>query len=934
MRTNHGPYRSFATVATLLAAACSMDAESHRDPTDTDSSRGAEGASLVLRSHASAPIYTNPSYTPEERAADLVARMTLAEKVSQMVSSQAAAIPRLGVPTYGWWNEAAHGVAREQTNDGGNPPTLVNTTSYPVDLSLGSTWNPDLVYREAVLISDETREVFRENRLDLNVYAPTINLARDPRWGRNDEAFSEDPLLTASVAAQYVNGMQGKDPSGRPLPRGGGYVKVNTTLKHFAANNSEFNRRDGTSNMDERTLREYYTAQFRGAIARSGPASIMSSYNRVNGVPAAANVHLIDTLARETFGFGGFFTSDCDAIYEIQAGHHWQPPGYPHPLDQVERHAFALTAGEDLDCSQGYHDAFNYANTLQEAIARGVVTQTDVVNENDVDVDVTRLFAARIRLGEFDDPERVPWITEARARLAPGTWTNSDANEAVTETPERLAMARKVADQSIVLLKNRDLPRKDGTVGKALPLRVPRSGAFRLAVMGPYANPASMFLGGYSSDQGTAGVAKEVNGYAGLRSAILALNPDAVVDFYPGVNPDSLEDVDPASVTAAASYDAVIVYAGTDHRHSREDVDRTSLALPGAQAALISQVAARNPNTIVYLETVGQVDVGGFEPAVAALLWSSYNGQRKGEALADVLLGAYNPSGHLPFTWYADLGQLPPIDDYGIRPTASSLGRTYMYFEGQAAYPFGYGQSYTTFRYSALRVEGHGPSPHIDANGTIQVSAEITNTGSLAGEDVVQLYVTTPNAPALLDRPLKRLAAFRKVSLRPHETRRVDFTIDVPDLAFFDAGAGRYAVAQGIYGLQLSTSSRDVAQQAFVTVTGELRPRPVVVTAKPRAGDDAAQAILQRVVFPPNTVIDPQLTVAMRDDTLYGYVTKGAGRPLPQGMRVHYRSNRPEVVSVSDAGVLRTVGSGVATVSASVEYGGTGASTEFVVYVR
>ncbi|WP_437738182.1 glycoside hydrolase family 3 C-terminal domain-containing protein [Sorangium sp. So ce1335] len=925
-------------LALTAVAACSSD---HAPPDVGEPAPGldpAGAASLIGPAEiwkervSDLPIYRNRRYSPEERAADLVSRMTLAEKASQMISSRAPAIPALGIPAYGWWNEAAHGVAREQVNDRGNPPNTINTTSYPVDLSLGSTWNPELMYREARMISDEAREVFSDNKLNLNFYAPTINLARDPRWGRNDEAFSEDPVLTAAISAQFVNGMEGKDQRGRLLVDSGGYLKVNTTLKHYAANNSEFNRRNGTSDMDERTLREYYTAQFRDVIRAARPASIMSAYNRVNGVPVAASIQLKEVLARSTFGFRGFFTSDCDAIREIQSGHRWQPPGYPHPLDAYERHAFAAVAGEDLNCNWGYHDSYSYANTLVEAVAREIPTPTGTFNENDVDPLVTRLFAARIRLGEFDDDARVPWVTRARARVPQGTWTNSDDNGAITQTPERLAMAREVGAEAIVLLKNSETRRKDGSTGTLLPLRVPASGAFRLAVIGTYANPAEVFLGGYSSDQGPAGHANTVSGYSGVRAAVQAINPAAVVDFYPGVTPGTLTEVDAASVAAAADYDAVVVYVGTDERHSREDVDRRTLDLPGAQAELIRQVAAQNPSTIVYMETVGQMEVGGFEPDVAALLWSSYNGQRKGEALADVLLGAQNPSGRLPFTWYTNLSDLPPIDDYAIRPTEGSRGRTYMYFEGPVTYPFGHGLSYTRFEYSDLQTD----QQEVDANGTLRVSVSVSNAGSVAGQEVVQLYVSTPDAPAALERPRKRLRAFQKIALGPQESRTVRFDLRIADLAFFDEAQGRYTVDAGTYGVQIARSAadQDVAQQALVTVTGALRAVPAVVTAKPQIVGDHDLGIQQRVFFPVGAEIDPQLTVSLSDETLHGYITKGASGPLPEGMRVSFESNRPRVVSVDGDGAIRTIAPGVATVTASVEYRGVTAKVDFVIYVR
>jgi beta-glucosidase len=882
------------------------------------------------------PIYLNRAYSPTERAADLVSRMTLAEKAQQMISSKPPAIPRLGVAAWGWWNESNHGVNALQYDPNANATTLTNTTSYPSDLSMGSTWNPDLVYQEAGKISDEARDIVPNNTQNLDFYAPTVNLTRDPRWGRNDESWSEDPTLTADLASQYVDGLQGQTQQGVLPASANGYYKALATLKHYAANNSEVNRLTGTSDMDERTLREYYTAQFRDIIQQSNPASIMSAYNRVNGVPAAANVHLIDTLARETFGFTGYFTSDCDAIYEIQAGHHWQPPGYPHPLDQYERTAWANAAGEDLDCNTGYHDQWNYANTIPTAIAMHIPTQTDIYNVGDVDTSAVRLFTARIETGEFDAEDQVPWVAQARARLGPGTWVSSEANHAVTETPERLAQARASADQSIVLLNNASTKTKSGATSELLPLKVPSSGSYKVAVVGYFANPAGQVItGGYSSIQGPSGIAKSVSAYQGITSAVRAINPNATVDWLPGVTGGTtaatLTQVDAASVAAAANYDAVIVMAGTDQSVSAEDKDRTSLDLPGAQPQMISQIEAANPNTVVYLQTVGEVDLGPFQSTSPALLWSSYNGQLQGAALADVLFGKVNPSGHLPFTWYHDDSQLAPITDYTIRPTASSLGRTYQYFTGKADYPFGYGLSYTTFRYSDITVD----QSSLTANQTLRVSARVTNTGTVVGSEVPQLYVTTPFEPASAQRPIKRLEGFSKITLDPGESKTVTYTVPVKKLAFFDETANKYVLDPGQYGLQVGSSSADsdIKLTASVAISGTIQQRPTVVNAKPIETGDQERQIQQRVFFDNNTTIDPQLTVSMTDESLYGYITEGQSTPLPTGLTVQYTSNRPDVVRVTGNGRLRTVHSGIATITATVNCHGGTASTSFAVDV-
>jgi beta-glucosidase len=880
---------------------------------------------------ASGPIYLNPAYPPAERAADLVSRMTTEEKAEEMDSTGAPAIPSLGVAAWGWWNESNHGVSFLTLKPTGNATELFNTTTYPTDLALGSTWNPSLVHTEALQIGAEAREVTPNNTENLDFYAPTINLSRDPRWGRNDESWSEDPTLTADLASQYVDGLQGENMNGQLPPSAHGYYQALATLKHYAANNTEDTRLTGSSDMDQAALREYYTKQFADIIAKSHPASIMSSYNEVNGIPSPANVQLNQELARETYGFGGYFTSDCDAIYVMQHYHNWIPPNSTVPVDPTTRAAYANSAGEDLECNAGFRDSNNYGNTIPTALTQNIQTQTDTYNIGDVDTSLVRLFTARIETGEFDAESQVPWVAAARAALGGVTWTNSPTS-AITETPQRLQLAQHTADQSLVLLKN-DAPASGGN--PLLPLKIPATGPYKLAVIGYFAHPQNLFLGGYASNQVGPGAANNVDAYDGIKAAVQAINPDAQVDFYPGVTGGTtaaqLTTVDAASVAAAPNYNAVVAVVGTDSSTGTEGVDRSSLDLPGAQASMISQLEAANPNTIVYMETMGTVDTSPFLSTTPALLWSSYNGQRQGAALADVLLGNVDPSGHLPFTWYANQDQLPPTTDYNLLPTATTDGRTYMYFTGSVSWPFGYGLSYTDFRYSHLSVD----RTHVDANGRVTVSADVTNTGSVPGATVAQLYAATPGSPASLQLPDKRLESFRKVELAPGQTKHITFTVHVPDLAFFSDAANKYEAYDGLYALQLGSSSSDIARQAFITVSGELRAVPSVVTVQAVMPGDSAQGVVQRVFFPTGTTIAPELTVSLSDQSLVGYVVQGQSTPLPPGMTVRYSSDHPDVVRVSQGGmVLTAVGTGPATITATVRYHGATATGSVVVDVQ
>jgi len=880
---------------------------------------------------ADTPIYLNPAYPPAERAADLVSRMTTAEKASEMNSTGAPAIPRLGVAAWGWWNESNHGVSFLTLKPAGNASILFNTTVYPTDLAMGSTWNPNLVYTEAQQIGAEAREVVPGNTENLDFYAPTINLSRDPRWGRNDESWSEDPTLTADLAGQYVDGVQGENQDGQLPPSAHGYYQALTTLKHYAANNTENTRLTGSSDMDQAALREYYTRQFADIIAQSHPASIMSSYNEVNGIPSPADVQLNQQLARETYGFGGYFTSDCDAVYVMQHYHNWVPPNSTVPVDPFTRSAYANSAGEDLECNAGFRDANNYGTTIPTALTQNIQTLTDTYNIGDVDTSLVRLFTARIETGEFDAQSQVPWVAAARAALGGATWTN-DPTSAITETPQRLQLAQDSADQSLVMLKNSAAA---GAGNPLLPLKIPSTGPYKLAVIGYFAHPQNLFLGGYASAQAGPGAANNVDAYDGIKAAVQAINPDAQVDFYPGVTGGTtaatLTTVDPASVAAAANYNAVVAVAGTDSSTGTEGVDRSTLALPGAQASMISQVEAANPNTIVYLETMGTVDTSPFLSTTPSLLWSSYNGQRQGAALADILLGKVNPSGHLPFSWYANQSQLPPTTDYTLQPTAATDGRTYMYFTGDVSWPFGYGLSYTNFRYSHLSAD----TTRVNANGSVTVGADVTNTGSVPGATVAQLYVATPGSPAAMQLPDKRLEGFKKIELAPGQTRHISFTVNVPDLAFFNDAANKYEAYDGQYALQLGGSASDIAQQADFTVTGALNPAPSVVTVQAVTPGDAAQGVVQQVFFPEGATIAPNLTVSLSDQSLVGYVTEGQSTPLPPGMVVRYSSDHPDVVRVSEGGkVLTAAGAGPATITATVKYHGATATGSVVVYVQ
>jgi len=874
------------------------------------------------------PIYENPEYTFAERGADLVARMTLKQKGSQLVEgSPAIAAADLGggalnvpatksIARYSWWSEALHGYLRDNMNP--QSEGTKDNVSYAQSLTMGSTWNPELYYIGATMISDEIRERTITNSLgnaiNLNFYSPTVNMQRDPRWGRNEESYSEDPLLVSTMGTQFVLGMEGKNQDGSMIDPDG-YYKTLTTIKHYVANNTEAIRTNGGATTDLRALREYYCAPYREVIQASDVRSVMTAYSSLNGEPSSYSSYLMDTLLRQTYGFSGYITSDCDSAKTI-ANLNYTNPRTGVKLTAVEQMAGALAHGEDLECNSGITaNVGDYNQLSEQMVEAGVQTDKGTFTENTIDIAAHRLMTARISTGEFD--EDLKYTNEALARKA-----DQAARGINNYTPERLAVVDQQVEEGVVMLKNDDL----------LPLDIPATGEYTVAIVGAW--QTDMYLGLYSSEQRHAqDDVHRINIQRGIREAIQAVNPDVTFTY---VTSNTLSATNEAAIAAA---DVAIVVTGTGSSYSAEGRDRSTIVLPNNQAQLISNVGKLNENTIAIMETCGPMQVTTFENDVKAILWSSFGGIRKGVGFGKIITGAVNPSGHLTSTWHQNDSDIPGIRNYNMYNTNGDSGRTYMYYNGAVApsYVFGYGLSYTTFEYSNLKID----KTAYDANDTIKVSFNVKNTGDVAGKDVTQLYVAQPEAPAELNRPIRQLRGFEKIELQPGETKTVEMEIAIPDFARYYEEDDCFKVDTGLYQIQVGEDSANANLTADFTVSGEMDVYPTVLTVKANQDGDDVLGVEERLIFDKGATINPQLTVAMNDESLYGYIIKEQTSiikslescPLPEGMTFTYKSNRPSVVKV-EGDVIKAVGPGVATVTVTGELDGHVVTADFVAYVE
>jgi beta-glucosidase len=870
------------------------------------------------------PIYLNTRYRFAERAADLVSRMTLSEKVQQLHTNDAPAIPRLGVEQYTYWSEGQHGLNRlgADTAEGGQGAVDdVHATSFPVNFASSMSWDPSLTYAETTAISDEARGFLDKSLFgtgqnnigpnvndygDLTYWAPTVNLDRDPRWGRTDEAFGEDPYLVSQMAGAFVNGYQGNTMSGQPTTP---YLKVAATAKHYALNNVENNRLSGDSVTTEADLHQYYLKQFQSLIEDDHVAGLMTSYNAINGTPGAVNTYTVNQLAQRTFDFSGYITSDCDAVATAwqnpPGGHAWAAPGWKSSTVNAQviwtntttgatipagagAEAYALRAGTALNCTGDQATLTN----IQDAIDAGLLS------EGVIDTDLVRLFTVRMSTGEFDP-------------AAKNSYTS--ISKSVIESPQHQALATQVADNSLVLLKNAPVSASSTPL-----LPVDASATSKVVILGNLANQVT--LGGYSGQP-----TNEVNAVQGITAAVKAAHPDASVLFdAAGTSTTATTAAVLSDATKAAIQDAdlVVVVAGTNSSNASEGKDRSTIAMPGNYNSLVDQVSALgNPHTALVLQTDGPVSLGDVQPKVPAIVFSGYNGQSQGTAVADVLFGKQNPDGHLNFTWYQDDSQLPAMQNYGMDAASTGgLGRTYQYFTGTPTYPFGYGLSYSTFGISQVTAS----TDSVSANGTVGISLTVTNRGKRAGTTVAQLYVSTPGA-GQGDVPVQRLAGFQKTKLlSPGQSQHMNLKVKVSELALWDTANSHEAVTDGQYKFMVGTDTSNIVATKDVRVTGAMTPRVQSVTVQPQAVTYQAGQTLDLtgtnkwLADDTNATEEPDRNLSVTADKVVEAVNADQSFLDLSTAHIKYSSSDPSVASVDRNGLVRAIKDGVATITVTV----------------
>ena len=692
--------------------------------------------------------FQNPNLPIEDRIKNILSLMTLDEKIVALGTNPS--VPRLGIKASGHV-EGIHGLTQGGPAKWGRPATIP-TTTFPQGIGLGETWDPEILRQAAAIEGYEARYVFQSSKYHqggLVIRSPNADLGRDPRWGRTEECYGEDPYFNGTMVVAFVKGLQGNDKN---------YWLSAALMKHFLANSNENDRDKTSSNFDERLFREYYSVPFRMGVIEGGSRAFMASYNSMNGVPMTIHP-VLKSVTRTEWGQDGIICTDAGAMRNLVSSQKYSPD-----FDHAAAASVKAGIGQFLD---------RYADAVRGALTRGLLVETDI------DEALKGNFRVMIRLGLLDPAQRVPYSKIGSEPEDP--WL----------TEKHKAVARLAAQKSIVLLKNSK---------ELLPLN--RKALKSIAVIGPRAN--EVLLDWYSGTP-----PYRITPLEGLKTSA---GPDVKVGFAPNNTAD-------AAVKLARASDVAIVCVGNHPNgandtiwgqvstpsEGREAVDRQSITLE--QEELIKQVFQANHRTIVVLISSFPYAINWTEENVPAIVHMALNGQEEGRALADVIFGDYNPAGRLVQTWPSSLKQLPPMLDYDIRH-----GRTYMYFKGKPLYPFGYGLSYTNFSYSNLRTS----SRSLTANGSILVSVDLKNTGSRAGEEVVQLYVK--HVRSTVERPGQELKSFKRIALQPGETRRVGLELRGGQLSYWDVSRHKFVVESDSIEIMIGSSSADIKLKSTVKV--------------------------------------------------------------------------------------------------------------------
>ncbi len=727
--------------------------------------------------------FQDPCKPLEDRVTNLLSLLTTDEKVSLLYENQPA-VSRLGIPFFTTFTEGLHGVGWSAVGSG---VQRVVATQFPQAFGLAESWDPEAMRIVGDTVGVESR-VYYARWSDPNqcctsivIRAPLIDLGRDPRWGRTEESYGEDPYLVSELAKGFLSGLHGGQQYGGLQNNNAPYLMAASTLKHFLAYNNETNRNKSDSAVDERNLNEYYLSPFQEVIKAGKGDSVMTSYNKISGDPAMISPK-VKSLLMSQWKFDGMVVTDAFALNGLYAntGHNYMAMGWSYEKAAAE----VVKSGQSLcggNVTSGKPDDV-------EALRRAA--QMSLVTTADLDFALRGSLRLRFRLGDLDPKMRVPY------RSLTGT-------ENPWATAEYKARALDVSRRTVVLLKN---------ANNTLPLA--KTGMTNVAVIGPRGDQIirDWYAGKppYTAVTALAGIKAKLG--AGVTVAFAANNTNSAAVNAARAAQAAIVVLGPHPICGNAEDQWAACPASTMGYEGREgfDADRTHIGLMPDQQAMLEAVFAVQPKTIVVLLSGYPQGVKWANDNVPAIVHIANSGQEIGTALADVLFGDYNPGGRTTMTWYASETDIPTtILDYDIKK-----GTTYWYFKGTPVFPFGHGLSYTTFTYANLAVSGAGVSGATSVN----VSVDVTNSGTRAGDEVVQLYVAYPQSTTL-PRPRQQLRGFKRVTLQPGAKQTITFTLPGSALSYWDATAKAFALTAGTVQIQVGSSSKDIRLMGNLNVT-------------------------------------------------------------------------------------------------------------------